>query len=229
MGAIAPVPDFTEKLYKDFFTAILEPTLKGIEAERMDYRGFIFFGLMISGERCYLLEYNARLGDPETQAVLPLLDSDFAGLCEAIVDGSLKDFPLAWKPGAICAPVLVAAGYPGPYRKGDPIAINEALLAKTNAKLFVAGAQNALGRAQGGQERVDGAPDDGLHQFDPQRSLSALAGSILVTSGGRVLALSAYGADGAQARAKAYAALEAVRFEGMGYRTDIGALSGGSQ
>jgi phosphoribosylamine--glycine ligase len=236
MGAIAPVPDFTEKLYKDFVTAILEPTLRGIEAEQMDYRGFIFFGLMICGDRCYLLEYNARLGDPETQAVLPLLDSDFVELCGAIVDGSLKDFPLAWKPGAVCAPVLVAAGYPGPYRKGDAIAVNKAALEKTGARLFVAGAreapkagasggtggsQNAPERAQEGPGCVAGGQGD---TFDAEGGSSGLGASELVTSGGRVLALSVHGADAAKARAGAYAAIEAVRFEGMGYRADIGAL-----
>ncbi|MDR2748203.1 MAG: phosphoribosylamine--glycine ligase, partial [Treponema sp.] len=87
MGAIAPVPDFTEACREDFTAAILEPTLRGLEAEGMDYRGFIFFGLMISGGRCYLLEYNVRLGDPETQAVLPLLDSDFFELCRSIALG----------------------------------------------------------------------------------------------------------------------------------------------
>ncbi|MFA6506703.1 MAG: phosphoribosylamine--glycine ligase, partial [Treponemataceae bacterium] len=70
MGAIAPVPDFSAAAQTDFRKAILEPTLKGIQAEGFDYRGFIFFGLMIDGERCSLLEYNVRLGDPETQAVL---------------------------------------------------------------------------------------------------------------------------------------------------------------
>jgi phosphoribosylamine--glycine ligase len=195
MGAIAPAPDFTEACQKDFVKNILNPTLAGIRAEGLDYRGFIFFGLMIRDEECFLLEYNVRLGDPETQAVLPLLDADFAGLCAAIHEGGLEGFPLRWKSGAVCAPVAVAAGYPGDYRKGDPIAVNEAALAKTGARLFVAGAR----RGAGGPE-----------------------GSGLRTSGGRVLAVSALGADADDAREKAYRALGAIGFEGMDFRRDIG-------
>ena len=212
MGAIAPAPDFTESCREDFTAAILEPTLRGLEAEGMDYRGFIFFGLMISEGRCYLLEYNVRLGDPETQAVLPLLDSDFFELCRAIALGgeaagpavpALKDFPLLWKPGAVCAPVAVAEGYPGPYRKGDPIFIDRRRLEKTGAKLFAAGAQQADGAAEP-------AGKDGMES----------AG--LCTAGGRVLTLAALGPDAAEARNRAYAALEALSFKGMGFRRDIG-------
>jgi phosphoribosylamine--glycine ligase len=187
MGAIAPAPDFSQAAQNDFAGAILEPTLKGMKAEGMDYRGFIFFGLMVRNDRCYLLEYNARLGDPETQAVLPLMDSDFADLCAAILDGSLGDFPLKWKQGAVCTPVAVADGYPGPYRKGDIITIDAAALAKTGAKLFVAGADSALR-----------------------------------TSGGRVLAVSAFGADAAEAWTAAYRGLAAISFAGMSCRKDIG-------
>jgi phosphoribosylamine--glycine ligase len=191
MGAIAPTPDFTDAAREDFDAAILRPTLRGMEAEGMDYRGFIFFGLMVRDERCFLLEYNVRLGDPETQAVLPLADFDFAELCAAILAGTLGDFPLNWKSGAVCAPVAVAGGYPGSYRKGDRITVDEPALARTGARLFIAGA-----------ERVPG--------------------TILQTSGGRVLAASAWGADADQARARAYEALGAVSFEGMAYRKDIG-------
>ncbi|GHV84564.1 phosphoribosylamine--glycine ligase [Spirochaetia bacterium] len=195
MGAIAPVPDFNAALQEDFMEAILTPTLRGLEAEGFDYRGFIFFGLLIQNGKCYLLEYNVRLGDPETQAVLPLLDSDFGELCMAVENGALNDFRLNWKPGAVCAPVAVAAGYPGDYRKGDPIALNETAFAKTRAVLFAAGAL-----------RSSGGP----------------AGTGLRSSGGRVLAVSAYGANAADARKKAYEALGALNFEGMDYRRDIG-------
>ncbi|MCL1927332.1 MAG: phosphoribosylamine--glycine ligase [Treponema sp.] len=195
MGAIAPVPDFTVEMQEDFKTAILEPTSTGICEEGFDYRGFIFFGLLIQNGQCYLLEYNVRLGDPETQAVLPLLDSDFAGLCKAIDNGTLEDFRLSWKNGAVCAPVAVASGYPGSYRKGDPIAFNEVSFAKSGAVLFAAGAI---------------------------RSPGGFAGSGLRTAGGRVLSVSAYGANGYDARERAYKALKAVYFEGMDYRRDIG-------
>ncbi|GHT95731.1 hypothetical protein FACS1894141_4880 [Spirochaetia bacterium] len=79
MGSIAPAPDFSPAAQHDFIEHILQPTLRGMEGEGMDYRGFIFFGLMVQDERCSLLEYNVRLGDPETQSVLPLMESDLAG------------------------------------------------------------------------------------------------------------------------------------------------------
>jgi phosphoribosylamine--glycine ligase len=194
MGAIAPAPGFTAAAMEDFDTAILQPTLRGMEAEGMDYRGFIFFGLMVQDDRCRLLEYNVRLGDPETQATLPLMDADFAGLCGAILDGSLAAFPLKWKSGVVCAPVAVAGGYPGVYRTGDPVAINSAALAKTGARVFIAGAG-----------LVEGA-----------------AGPDLQTAGGRVLTVSAWGMDGEAARKSAYEALATVSFAGMDYRKDIG-------
>jgi phosphoribosylamine--glycine ligase len=204
MGAVAPVPDFTPQLERDFTTRILTPTLKGMEEEGMDYRGFIFFGLMIKDGRCFLLEYNARLGDPETQAALPLMESSLGDLCLAILENRLDAFPLAWKAGAVCAPVAVAGktpgfdGYPGAYRKGDPITVDREKLAKTGAVLFAAGAVNAPDAKAGGAAR-------------------------LVTSGGRVLAVSAWGADADAARRLAYEGLSAVSFEGMAYRADIGA------
>jgi phosphoribosylamine--glycine ligase len=193
MGSIAPVSDFSAAAWRDFDTAILQPTLRGMEAEGMDYRGFIFFGLMVKDDRCFLLEYNVRLGDPETQAVLPLMDCDFADLCAAILDGTLAAFPLNWKSGAVCAPVAVAGGYPGSYRKGDRITLDETALAKTGARIFIAGAR----------QEADTGPG-------------------LRTAGGRVLAASAWGIDADQAWTRAYQALGAVSFAGMDYRKDIG-------
>ena len=195
MGAVAPVPDFTQALQQDFVSAILSPTLKGLEEEKMDYRGFIFFGILLSKGQCYLLEYNARLGDPEAQAVLPLFDGDFAELCQSILDGSLADVPFKWKDGAVCAPVAVAEGYPISYRKGDPIAINPTGLERTGVKLFVARAE----RASGGH-----------------------LGSGMRTSGGRILSVSAMGRDADDARKRAYEAFRFINFEGISYRKDIG-------
>jgi phosphoribosylamine--glycine ligase len=195
MGAVAPVPDFTPAQQRDFVSAILSPTLKGMEAEKMDYRGFIFFGILIKDENCYLLEYNARLGDPETQAVFPLMNTDLAELCEAILNSNLSGFPIKWKNGAVNAPVAVADGYPDSYCKGKPIAINPTGLERTGAKLFIAGAERGVG---------------------------GHLGSGLRTSSGRVLTASAFGRDADDARRKAYEALRFVNFEGMVYRNDIG-------
>jgi len=206
MGAIAPADGVDEAVLAAFRSDILEPTLRGLIAEGFDYRGFIFFGVMVTAKGPKLLEYNVRLGDPETQAVLPLMDFDFARMCAAIMDGSLDSFPFAWKRGYQCAPVAVSRGYPGSYPKGLPLSIDEAAVARLGAKVFVAGAQ---------QDHCAGVPSGGADGLS-----SAPAG--LVTSGGRVLAASAFGKTVEEARTRAYEALGAVSFEGMFYRRDIG-------
>jgi phosphoribosylamine--glycine ligase len=189
MGAIAPIPDFSPSAQADFQTSILEPTLKGLKQEGFDYQGFLFFGLMVKDDKCSLLEYNVRLGDPETQAVLPLMESDFAELCLAILDGTLGGFHLIWKKGAVCAPVAVSDGYPGSYRKGVPITVSPKP-AQNGAKLFISGAD--------------------------------LQDGVLLTTGGRVLTVSAHAANLAEARRNAADALTALAFDGMSFRKDIG-------
>lgn len=196
MGAISPVDDVTPLIMSQFEKNILEPTLKGLVAEGYDYRGFIFFGLMLTAEGPKCLEYNVRLGDPETQAVLPLMDFDFKKMCDAIVDGSLKSFDFKWKKGYVVAPVAVSGGYPKSYKKGIPIEIAKAKIA-SDAKIFVAGAIEKR------CAHKDGTPS-------------------LVTSGGRVLACSAYGDTFDEAWKKAYSTMGAVKFKDMFYRKDIG-------
>lgn len=199
MGAIAPVDDFTDELKEKFQKNILEPTLKGLVAEGFDYRGFIFFGLMLTPEGPKCLEYNVRLGDPETQAVLPLMDFDFAEMCQAIMNGTLKDFDFTWKKGYSVAPVAVSGGYPNAYPKGKQIFIKKEAVEKSGAKVFVAGAI-ADRRA---------APEDENY-------------SGLVTSGGRVLACSAQGNTFDEAWNSAYDALQSIKFDGIFFRHDIG-------
>ena len=121
MGAISPNPYYTKEVMEDFTKNIMEPTLRGIREEELDYTGIIFFGVMITGKGAYLLEYNVRLGDPETQAVLPLMKSDFVELVTAALDKKLKDFKLEWYEGASCCVVAASGGYPGKYAKGFEI------------------------------------------------------------------------------------------------------------
>ncbi|MBQ9538263.1 MAG: phosphoribosylamine--glycine ligase [Treponema sp.] len=206
MGAVAPVEGITPLISSQFEKNILQPTLKGLIDMKADYRGFIFFGLMLTEDGPKCLEYNVRLGDPETQAVLPLMDFDFAAMCKAIVDGTLKDFSFDWKPGCVVAPVAVSGGYPEEYRKGLPIECDKDLLVKSGAKLFIAGAKNDR---RGDRIKTDDSMG-------------------LITSGGRVLACAAYGKDFQEAWNKAYEAMKAVHFEGMFYRKDIG-LPGAAQ
>lgn len=197
MGAICPLSDVSEETMAQFQKDILEPTLKGLIAEGFDYRGFIFFGVMLTANGPKLLEYNVRLGDPETQAVLPLMDFDFVDMCSAIVDGSLSKFAFNWKKGFQVAPVVVSGGYPGDYQKGKMISIKEDVIQEANAKVFIAGAR---------LDRRGSAGSDGN----------------LITSGGRVLACSAFGSTFDEAWKNAYKAIKAVKFDMAFYRQDIG-------
>lgn len=195
MGAICPLDDVTDKMMAQFDKDILQPTLNGLIKEKFDYRGFIFFGVMITKQGPKLLEYNVRLGDPETQAVLPLMDFDFASMCTSILNGTLKDFSFDWKPGYQVAPVVVSGGYPEAYKKGCEIFINKKILESSGAKIFVAGAVSG---------RRDSKNDN------------------MLTSGGRVLACSAYGESFKEAWEHAYEGVSAVKFENCFFRKDIG-------
>jgi phosphoribosylamine--glycine ligase len=121
MGAIAPNPYVNNEVLEAFISNIMEPTLKGIREEKLDYIGIIFFGVMITKKGPYLLEYNVRMGDPETQAVLPLMESDFVELINAALDKKLSTFKLKWREGASCCVVAASKGYPGEYEKGYEI------------------------------------------------------------------------------------------------------------
>ncbi len=194
MGTVCPLDDVTPEMMAEFDKTILQPTLNGLIKEKFDYRGFIFFGVMLTKNGPKLLEYNVRLGDPETQSVLPLMDFDFAAMCMAITNGTLKDFEMKWKKGYQVSPVMVSGGYPGDYKKGLPITVNENLLKLSGSKIFYAGA--VCGRRENDDE--------------------------LLTSGGRVLACSAYGTTFKEAWDKAYNGIKAVKFDKAFYRKDIG-------
>ncbi len=200
MGAVSPVDDVTPLIQSQFEKNILQPTLKGLIEEGYDYRGFIFFGIMLTEDGPKCLEYNVRLGDPETQAVLPLMSFDFERMCESIINGDLNKFKLEWKKGYVVAPVAVSGGYPRDYKKGIPIFAEKEELDTSGAKVFIAGAI--------ADRRSDHTTQDNY--------------TGLVTSGGRVLACSAYGDDFDTAWNRAYNALRTLHFDGMFYRKDIG-------
>lgn len=122
MGAIAPVPFVDEEMMERVRRTIIEPTVKGLEEEDITYRGFIFLGIMCCGDKPYVIEYNVRMGDPETQAVFPLIENDIIDLFEAIAFGSLDKFELKLSDKIAAAVVCCAEGYPDDnYRRGDAI------------------------------------------------------------------------------------------------------------
>lgn len=121
MGAFCPVPWCDAPMLHDIINEVVLPTMNGIEAENLDYKGVIYFGLMMTAEGPKLLEYNARFGDPETEVLLPSMKSDLLQLVKACFDGSLADFPLELADGYFVDVVLTAGGYPKKYEKGNEI------------------------------------------------------------------------------------------------------------
>ncbi|MEJ2697145.1 MAG: phosphoribosylamine--glycine ligase [Candidatus Sulfobium sp.] len=189
MGAYSPAPVVTGDMEKKVMERVMKPTLRALKGEGIEYKGILYAGLMIDKGIPYVLEFNCRLGDPETQPVLSRLRSDFMDIAMAIVDGKLSDVAVEWNSDPAVCVVISSAGYPGKYRKGDVI------------------------KGIGGANKVAG-----VHVFHAGTSFND--GSI-VTSGGRVLGVTATGEDIAAARQKAYHAVGKIHFEGMHYRKDI--------
>ena len=152
MGVVAPHPRFGAAEMAPFRRDILEPTLQGIQAEGMDFAGVIFFGLMVNARGVYLLEYNMRFGDPETQAVLPLMQSELLDAVQAALDRRLDDNAFRWQDAHACCVVAASAGYPGEFRSGLPIEGLER--ARFHGLVFIAGAKTECGAMQTSGGRV---------------------------------------------------------------------------
>jgi phosphoribosylamine--glycine ligase len=121
MGSISPNPYFTNEVFENFKKDIMEPTLKGIIKEKLNYKGIIYFGIMISNGKTYLLEYNVRFGDPETQALLPLMETDLMEVILKTLKGELDEVKIKWKEESSCCVILASNGYPGSYETGFEI------------------------------------------------------------------------------------------------------------
>ncbi len=191
MGAYSPAPVVTREVEQRILREIIEPTLRGMSAEGAPFIGFLYAGLMIdksAGPK--VIEFNVRLGDPETQPILLRLKSDLADLIEAALDGTLDRVQAEWDPRPSLGVVIAANGYPGKVKTGDAISGLDADFDR-DVKVFHAGT------------RLD-------------------ADGNLVTAGGRVLTVCALGENLKQARDRAYAATERIRFDGAFYRRDIG-------
>lgn len=149
MGVIAPNPYVTDEVFNDFKENIMNKTLVGIKEENFDFKGIIFFGIMITKRGTYLLEYNVRMGDPETQSVISLMESDLLELIEASLDEKLNEVNIKWLDGSCINVVLASNGYPGCFEKGFEIKIDESI----KEKVFLAGArlENRILRTNGGR------------------------------------------------------------------------------
>ncbi len=193
MGAYSPAPVVTPELHKRIMREIVVPTVEGMAADGIPYTGFLYAGVMIdAGGTPRVLEYNCRLGDPETQPILARLKSDLIDLAEHATRGTLDRVEAAWDRRAALGVVIAAPGYPDAPRRGDAI---------------------------DGLDRVDAARHPDVKVF---HAGTALEGSRVVTSGGRVLCVTALGDSVRLAQRAAYAAIAEIRFDGMQYRTDIG-------
>ena len=121
MGAVAPGADLSAAAFEAMQQQIFQPTIDAMRAEGRLFQGVIYFGLMLTAQGPKVIEYNARFGDPEAQAVLPLLETDLLDIVDAILDQKLADLPIRWHPGSSCCLVLASGGYPGSYQTGYPI------------------------------------------------------------------------------------------------------------
>ncbi len=121
MGAVSPVPFATDELMKKIEDKVIRPTVQGLQKEGLEYRGFIFFGLMIENNEPYMIEYNCRLGDPETEVVIPRLKNDLVELFNAVSQQQLDKVIIETDPRTACTVVAVSGGYPGEYEKGYEI------------------------------------------------------------------------------------------------------------
>lgn len=188
MGAVSPVVFANQHFLRKVEEKVVKPTLAGLQQEGIRYQGFIFVGLInVKGEP-YVIEYNARMGDPETEVVLPRIQTDFVELLVATADGELDKVTLQVSPQTAVTTVLVSGGYPDVYQTGHPITELDKL--ETMVTAFHAGTQNNNGH--------------------------------VVTSGGRVLALTALTNSLENAVRRSQEAARTVQFDGKYYRKDIG-------
>jgi len=194
MGAYSPAPVITLEMHNKIMQLVIEPTVRGMAAEGNPYTGFLYAGLMIDAEGTpYVLEYNCRLGDPETQPIMMRLQSDLVELCNFALDKRLHLAHLDWDKRAALGVVLVAGGYPGDYEKGKVInGLAEArpLELGLAGKVFHAGTEQKAGQ--------------------------------VVTAGGRVLCVTALGDTVKAAQTAAYQIAQPITWEQVHYRKDIG-------
>jgi phosphoribosylamine--glycine ligase len=189
MGAVSPIPFFNGELKEKVERTIIKPTIDGLKKDDLDYKGFIFFGLMIAGNEPYVIEYNCRLGDPETEVVIPRLKNDLVELFSAVANQKLNEIKIEIDERAAATIVAVSGGYPGEFTKGRVIS--------------------------------------GLDHEPIEDSLVFHSGTIkeeekILTNGGRVLAVTAFGADIREASEVGLYMLEQLYFEDMNFRNDIG-------
>ncbi|MBI5555017.1 MAG: phosphoribosylamine--glycine ligase [Elusimicrobia bacterium] len=202
MGCYAPVPKINPELMQKIKEKTLQPTLAGLKQEKILYRGVLYVGIMIVNDDPFVLEYNVRFGDPETQAILPLLKTDLFKIIEYINLGKLKDIKIEWENKYCVSVVIASAGYPGGFHKGKLVTGLEKTINLPETFIFHAGTTFP-------QKETD----QGLTEYDRAK---------IITSGGRVFGVTATGTTLKEALARSYEAVPLIQFEGAQWRKDIG-------
>lgn len=187
MGAISPVPFADENFINKVEALIVKPTIEGLQKEGIDYRGFIFIGLMNDNGNPSVVEYNVRMGDPETEVVLPRIESDLLDLFKGVANQNLEEKSFSVTPKTATTVMLVSGGYPESYEKGKTISGLEKI---SDSIVFHAG--------------------------------TTTKNNDVVTSGGRVMAITSFGKNIEEALEKSYKSINEIHFDKMNYRTDIG-------
>jgi len=215
MGAFAPTPTVNDEMLERIKTTILKPTIDGMRAEGRPFVGCLFAGLMITEDGPMVIEFNCRFGDPETQAVLPLLDCDLYEVLNTCAKGQLSEEAVKILPNASAVSVVMASeGYPGKYETGHMISGLERARCVPGVSVFHAGTR--LGAAAEGASRGTTA------EAELKRLIRKVARTeTILTSGGRVLTVTAMGRGLAEARERAYVAVRSIHFEKAFYRKDI--------
>ncbi|UMB52856.1 phosphoribosylamine--glycine ligase [Lutibacter sp. A64] len=187
MGAVSPVPFLTDAIMGKIETQVIKPTIEGFQKDNISYVGFVFIGLILDKGEVKVIEYNCRMGDPETEVVIPRIESDFLELLIATGNKELHTKTIELKKESACTVMLVSGGYPEAYEKGKEII---GLNAIENSIPFHAGTTIKDGK--------------------------------LVTNGGRVIAITSYGANFNEALKQSYKNIDKVCFDGINFRKDIG-------
>ncbi len=193
MGAYSPAPSAEGEVFEKTIEKVLYPVIKGMNAKGIPFKGVLYAGIMIVEKEPFVLEFNVRFGDPETQAVLPRMKSDLVEVIIAALEGRLECFEIEWHKTSCVTVVLASGGYPGSYEKGKRIFGLNKVKELKDVVVFHAGTK-----------KVSPSPEE-----------------FYVTAGGRVLNVTALGKDIKEAKGKAYEAADLINFDNMYYRKDI--------
>lgn len=187
MGAVSPVPFADDAFLKKVEERIVKPSVEGLKKDKIEFVGFLFIGLMKVGDDPFVIEYNVRMGDPETEVVIPRIESDLVEVFQAVGTKTLDQIEFKVSEKSVCTVMAVSGGYPVSYEKSKEITGLDLI---TDSIPFHAGTKSAEGK--------------------------------VITSGGRVIAMSSFGGTKKEALEKSYASLSKINFDKMYYRTDIG-------